>query len=296
MRGEVILLTRNVVIDAQDIESWGGQIVTSDTQEMYGSEMIDRTGSTIMRNVEIFNCSQIDTFKAALRFESAATHYSEVSNCSFHNGYAWGFRAVGSANINITGNIFHNFRPIGLGVQKSRNITIDDNIVSNIIDRTTIETLDQVVDKSGAISVCAYDEEDECADMYVRNNLVAGSVYGGFVMPGHDCGDTSGRYSGNVAHSIHGFKSGNGLNMKNAPSQTECTEFTNFMAYKCYYQGAFGYPNSKKVIFQNMTMVDNRNGFGSSIANKANEYDLETVDITYKNIKIYGEMENPDCP
>lgn len=78
--------------------------------------MIDRTGSTIMRNVEIFNCSQIDTLKAALRFESAATHYSEVSNCSFHNGYAWGFRAVGSANINITGNIFHNFRPIGLGV------------------------------------------------------------------------------------------------------------------------------------------------------------------------------------
>lgn len=68
------------------------------------------------------------------------------------------------------------------------------------------------------------------------------------------------------------------------------------MAYKCYYQGAFGYPESKRVIFQNMTMVDNRNGFGSSIKNKANEYDIETVDITYKNIKIYGEMENPDCP
>ena len=48
MRGEVILLTRNVVIDAEDIESWGGQIVTSDTQEIYGTELIDRTGSTIM--------------------------------------------------------------------------------------------------------------------------------------------------------------------------------------------------------------------------------------------------------
>ena len=31
MRGEVILLSRNFVIDAEDIESWGGQIVTSDT-------------------------------------------------------------------------------------------------------------------------------------------------------------------------------------------------------------------------------------------------------------------------
>jgi len=36
MRGEVLLLTRNVKIDAEDIESWGGQIVTSDTIEMAG--------------------------------------------------------------------------------------------------------------------------------------------------------------------------------------------------------------------------------------------------------------------
>jgi hypothetical protein len=57
MRGEVVLLTRNVKIDAQDIESWGGQIVTSDTMEVYGSEVIMRTGTTIMDSVEIFNCS-----------------------------------------------------------------------------------------------------------------------------------------------------------------------------------------------------------------------------------------------
>jgi hypothetical protein len=57
MRGEVILLSRNFVIDAEDIESWGGQIVTSDTQEMNGGKMTDRFGSTILRNVEIFNCS-----------------------------------------------------------------------------------------------------------------------------------------------------------------------------------------------------------------------------------------------
>lgn len=45
-----------------------------------------------------------------------------------------------------------------------------------------------------------------------------------------------------------------------------------------------------------MTMVDNRVGFGSSIQNKEWEYELDTVDVTYRNIKIYGEMENPDCP
>ena len=84
--------------------------------------------------------------------------------------------------------------------------------------------------------------------MFVRNNLVAGSVYAGFIMHGHDCGDTSGRYSGNVAHSIHGIKSGTGIFVKNSISQTECTEYTNFKAYKCYYTGAFAYPESKRMI------------------------------------------------
>lgn len=57
MRGEVVLLTRNVKIDAEDIDSWGGQIVTSDVTEVFGGEIIERLGSTIMDNVEIFNCS-----------------------------------------------------------------------------------------------------------------------------------------------------------------------------------------------------------------------------------------------
>jgi len=116
MRGEVILLTRNVVIDAEDIESWGGQIVTSDTQEMNGGVMTDRFGTTILRNVEIYNCSQIDTLKSAIRFESAATLPSEVTNCSVHNGYSWAVNMMGSANINISNNVFFNFRPIGVGV------------------------------------------------------------------------------------------------------------------------------------------------------------------------------------
>jgi hypothetical protein len=59
MRGEVLLLTRNIVIRGQDIESWGGQIVTSDTVEFDATDgtMKARSGSTIMENVEVYNCS-----------------------------------------------------------------------------------------------------------------------------------------------------------------------------------------------------------------------------------------------
>lgn len=39
MRGEVILLSRSIVIAGEDIESWGGQIVTSDTVEFMAGEL-----------------------------------------------------------------------------------------------------------------------------------------------------------------------------------------------------------------------------------------------------------------
>jgi hypothetical protein len=105
----------------------------------------------------------------------------------------------------------------------SKNITLEGNIVSNIIGRTTLETGDGVLDKSAAFSICTYFGSDPtCADIKVKNNLAAGSIYSGFLLPGHDCADTSGRYSGNVAHSINGALSGTGVYFNEAPGQ-KCT-------------------------------------------------------------------------
>lgn len=49
-------------------------------------------------------------------------------------------------------------------------------------------------------------------------------------------------------------------------------------------------------MIRNITSIDNREGFGSNINNKANEYSFETVDIQYIGNHIYGESEIPDCP
>jgi hypothetical protein len=57
MRGEVLLLTRSIVIAGQDIESWGGQIVTSDVMEFVNGEIKNRAGQLFMDHVEIYNCS-----------------------------------------------------------------------------------------------------------------------------------------------------------------------------------------------------------------------------------------------
>lgn len=113
MRGEVILLTRNIKINAEDVDGWGGQILTGDTIEVYDGEMTMRTGSTIMDNVEIHNCSQVDTENAALRFASAASGHSSITNCALHSGLGWGMVISSSANINVKNNNIFNFRPMG---------------------------------------------------------------------------------------------------------------------------------------------------------------------------------------
>ena len=54
MRGEVILMSRNVRVVGEDNDAWGAQIVVSDTIELSG---VQRSGHVILDNVECYNCS-----------------------------------------------------------------------------------------------------------------------------------------------------------------------------------------------------------------------------------------------
>jgi hypothetical protein len=192
IRTEVLLLTRNVQIVGEDIESWGCQMVTSDTVEFNFEtlELINRNGQLIMDNVEMYNCSQIDTLKAAIRFESAVTLSSSVTNSTFHNGLGWGANIFNSANIFMQNNIWFNFRPLGVVMDSVRNITFDNNVIAHVIERTTFEGIDKILDKKAGMSVCQY-RLSPCKDLSITNNLVAGVAYAGFIVPGHTCGDTN---------------------------------------------------------------------------------------------------------
>jgi len=59
-------LTRNVKVVGNDSDSWGGQFMVSDNVEENG---IKRSGQLVLDSVEIYNCSQRNTFKSAIRFE-----------------------------------------------------------------------------------------------------------------------------------------------------------------------------------------------------------------------------------
>jgi len=80
------------------------------------------------------------------------------------------------------------FRPVGLGVQTSNNITIDGNIVARVVQRTTF-FCSLCYDKEAGMSICAYHWPDNCKDVSVTNNIVAGVFYAGYLAPAHKCGE-----------------------------------------------------------------------------------------------------------
>jgi hypothetical protein len=81
MRGEVVLLSRNVRVVGNDSDSWGGQIVVSDNIEDSG---VKRSGQLVLDHVEIYNCSQRNTFKSAIRFEGVNELTQTVTNVAVH--------------------------------------------------------------------------------------------------------------------------------------------------------------------------------------------------------------------
>lgn len=116
MRNEVYLLSRNVKIAGEDVQAWGCQVVTSDYVELSGKI---RKGNTYLNSVEIYNCSQYDTWKGALRFEGATNSWSEVTNSAIHHGLGYGVYIATSDNIKFSNNVIFSFVKRGIDIIKS---------------------------------------------------------------------------------------------------------------------------------------------------------------------------------
>jgi len=204
MRGEVVLLTRNVRVIGDDTMSWGGQIVTSDTIDDIGTLV---TGQLFFSNVEVYNCSQENTFQAAIRFEGATTKHHLVQNTVVHEGHGWSFLSMTSANVLVKDSDFIGAKVIGFSIQTSYNITVDGVMQADVLKRKlTLGGGNKFVDKEGCFSICAYNGPEVCPNISIKNSVATGCTYAGFVVPGHKCGlsATQQVFRNNVAHSSEG--------------------------------------------------------------------------------------------
>lgn len=166
-----------------------------------------RKGQIIMDNVQMYNCSQKDTYRSGIRFEGA-TGYSRVSNSTVHNGLDWAASILQASNIELLDNTFVGFRAIGMRIDNARNCTITGNFVGDVNGRN-IQFLNSAIDKEACYAYGSYLENGPGTpnyEMTFMNNIAAGCPFAGFIAPGHNCDDSSQvHFKDNVAHSVGGY-------------------------------------------------------------------------------------------
>lgn len=157
MRGEVILLSRNVKVVGENSNDWGCTIVTADRVE---ADRSLRVGKMILDNVEVYRGGQEDTYKSAIRYEGA-----RMSTVSYVDGsVAWGGNAKPlivktSKNITIKNSAFLGGYQVGIYVQTVDNVHIDNVFLGDIKRRFTNVNL-QTIDKEGGIAFCSFNDGD----------------------------------------------------------------------------------------------------------------------------------------
>lgn len=292
MRGEVRLLNRNVrVVGHDDGDQWGCNILSLDRVEFDGTA---RQATTKLDSVEVTQCSQENTFKAAIRFENTGeTAASYVKNSVVHNSQAWSLYIANSKNILVENSDFIGSKAVGVNLKSITDVTVDGIFVADVVSRVN-EAGDKFVDKEGCVTFCSYFEPDTgCSGSKVINSIAAGCPYTGFIAPGHACDDySSEKFRNNVAHS--GERTGGHIYPDPSdPTSSQCYEGSYFKAYKNRDGGLTTMYNTFDQRMRYMTFVDNEKGITLQSSGERDE-----LYISMRDIDFYGESatDNLDAP
>lgn len=140
MRGEVLLLTRNVKIQGEYLNksyvmtnaSFGCSVLTADFVE---SDLTFRYGSVVMSNVELENCGQGEAQEGlgAVHVRKAAKNAHVLKGLSVHHGQGAGIRLEQAKQATVTDNVVFWQAMQGIYADSVISSTISNNVVGNII-------------------------------------------------------------------------------------------------------------------------------------------------------------------
>ena len=208
----------------------------------------------------------------------------------------------------VSGNSFHDGFNTGIGVFRTNNLTMKDNIVHHTVGPSirvigkfvsllrnlavyslSIHTYNGRKDKSnlqwpGAIEV------DQAKDVILINNTVAGSERFGFKISGEKCSDGPGISVGNEVHGAwHGM---------HLPYEIEiegCSMLSGYMTWRNFDYGIFLY-GEPSVIIDNVISVENTVGMFPNVwGPHALSHPTADKYVIVRNTLIVGTSPGYDC-
>ncbi|KAL4484526.1 hypothetical protein ABPG74_019703 [Tetrahymena malaccensis] len=191
LRAQVLHLNRNIKIIGSPVSSgisWGCRVLTH-----YWQILADKGGNPLppqkqlhlrgiltWNGVEMRNCGQADTSRGGIDFRNCTSDdsnqiFSNVINSSFHDCPGYCANIDTSSNINISNNNFFRGKPIFLGLNQPKNVTISNNIFVAALKRDyPYSVAGMLYDMNTAIYFLS--TQDPTADsILISQNIVQGS-------------------------------------------------------------------------------------------------------------------------
>lgn len=285
MRGEVLHLNRNIVIEGTTTEGDWGCMVNVVGFDTVDTPSVRVDGFVHLNGVQFKNCGQRDTEKAALSlFGITNTSVKTIQNCVFSDSDGWGLNFRFTNNVIFQNNFVVDSLKYGMYLKGNKDVTIKNNDFMKVRERPWYSNL---IDYDIIIGIFFDNKYSlESKNMIIENNVVSSVRWFAYALPGHDCNKTDGNFRNNVAHSSQAGWFGTMYN-KN------CQKYTNFKAYKNAEQGFVNRYMIKQLYLERFTLVDNNNALAinGGAASKATRFPRSGV----KNSVIIGKSQETDC-
>jgi len=128
--------------------------------------------------------------KSGIRIENAKALHQQITNTVVHGALGWSFSVQYSSNVFVQDSYFINSFQIGVNVFGSQNVTLDRIVVADTATRPA-SAGHGLKDKEACVAICSFFGPDSaCKDVKVSNSIAGGCIEAGWIVPGHDCGES----------------------------------------------------------------------------------------------------------
>ncbi|CAH1247131.1 PKHD1L1 [Branchiostoma lanceolatum] len=291
---EVALFNRNIQIEGaayadQDDESFGARVLVGS----FNTGGQTYTGYARLSNVEFVRTGQEGwTASYDPRYSLAfldlgdieADRASFIDNSVMHSGYAPGLGVFGTNNLNVTNNVIHHTVGQGAIVEGRGSLLYNNLMVQSIWPGSYQDRYESKSEKWEAAL-----EIQDATHVVLQGNHIAGAERIGIHMDGEPCTDADWEWRDNVIHTalqgIHLYEDG----------QPGCSLIRNFVISKCWSYGLYFQSESSAVV-EDMTFVDNGNGFFSSIIKPPSlSHVMADKSVTVRDSLFVGRSTEFDC-
>ena len=260
-RAAVGNLNKNVVIEGYDKTNtnWNGNILVAAFKDFSVADPTNpetREGFCNLSHVAIRNCGQLESTKAALRYEKGVgtgtpTVSSDIQDVVITDSDTYGIYVNGYTDINFSNNFVFNSAPHNYYVTASQNISLIGNLGIKAEPR---EGQDRLTEKASNFFICA-ETGHTCSNVRIQNNYAGGAEFVNFMVPANECSGSKVNFSsGNYGQAAMASW------RWTAPGSSCINHDTQYTASKNYMGGLISKAGATSITFKNLVLVDQVKG------------------------------------